>query len=440
MMAPPGDLLSRLLAGDLPIAVIGLGYVGLPLAVCLAKAFRVIGFDIDDQRLTGLRAGADVNGEIQSSALAASRITFSGDAAILGQAGFIVVAVPTPIDRNKRPDLTPLSAASITVGQHIRPGSVVVFESTVYPGLTEEICIPLIERASGLRGGRDFSYGYSPERINPGDREHTIDRITKVVSACDADTLRIVGGVYGAVIPAGVFRATSIKVAEAAKVIENTQRDLNIALVNELALICHRLGIDTAEVLEAASTKWNFLPFRPGLVGGHCIGVDPYYLTHKAIDAGHHPEVILAGRRINDSMGSFIVQECIRLMLLAKRLEKGATVLILGLSFKENCRDVRNSGAVDIIIGLRRFGLLPVVCDPVADTTSGNLSLEVGMATLETLPPCAAIIAAVPHEVFLQVPIDLYAAAAGPGAPFLDVRSAWNASAIADAGFTSWRL
>ena len=434
------DLLPRLLSRDLPIAIIGLGYVGLPLAVCLAKRFAVIGFDINTTRLARLTAGQDETGEVEPAALTASGITFTARGEDLKRAGFIIVAVPTPVDAAKRPDFTPLIGASRTVGRNLAKGAVVVFESTVYPGATEEICIPIIERESGLKAGVDFTYGYSPERINPGDKERTVDKIRKVVSGSDAVTLDVVAGVYGAAISAGVFRAASVKVAEAAKVIENTQRDLNIALVNELALIFHRLGIDTLDVLEAAGTKWNFLPFRPGLVGGHCIGVDPYYLTHKAAEVGYHPHVILAGREINDGMGVFVAQECIRLMLAAGRPVKDAPVLILGLTFKEDCPDVRNTRVVDIVAELKRFGAVPVVVDPVADAAHALHEYGITLAPLTPLPKAEAVIAAVAHRQFKALDLAAIAAVTGTGAPFLDLKGIFDRQQLAAAGFEVWRL
>jgi UDP-N-acetyl-D-glucosamine/UDP-N-acetyl-D-galactosamine dehydrogenase len=348
--------------------------------------------------------------------------------------------VPTPVDQAKRPDFAPLISASTLVGRNLRPGAVVVFESTVYPGATEEICLPLIARESGLAAGTGFFYGYSPERINPGDKERTVDKIRKVVSGGDAATLAVVAGVYGAAIPAGVFRAASVRVAEAAKVIENTQRDLNIALVNELALIFHRLDIDTLDVLEAAGTKWNFLPFRPGLVGGHCIGVDPYYLTHKAEEAGYHPHVILAGRHINDGMGFWIAQECVRLLIAAGRPVKGARVLVLGLTFKEDCPDVRNTRVVDIIAELTRFGAMPVVCDPVADPLHARHEYDIDLHPLAPLPRGEAIIAAVAHRAVRALTPAQLLAATGPGAPVLDVKGIFDRQAIAAAGLVGWRL
>jgi UDP-N-acetyl-D-galactosamine dehydrogenase len=435
-MTPLADFLDR----RVPIAVIGLGYVGLPLAVCLAKKFRVIGFDIDQAKIARLAAGLDHTGEVDDAALTASGIELTSDAARLRDAGFVIVAVPTPVDAVKRPDFTPLVGASTTVGRNLRPGAVVVFESTVYPGATEEVCIPLIERESGKRAGRDFTYGYSPERINPGDKERTVDKIRKVVSGSDATTLDLITGVYGAAIPAGVFRAASVRVAEAAKVIENTQRDLNIALVNELSLIFHRLGIDTLDVLEAAGTKWNFLPFRPGLVGGHCIGVDPYYLTHKAAEVGYHPEVILAGRRINDSVGIWVAQECVRLLIAAGRPVKDARVLVLGLTFKEDVPDVRNTRVVDILAELRRFGAEPVVCDPVADAAEAKHEYGIELMPFTPLPTADAVIVAVAHRQIRALTPMTLAGAVGRGAPCLDLKGVFGREALPAAGLVAWRL
>lgn len=432
--------LTDLLECRVPVAVIGLGYVGLPLAVCLAKRFRVIGFDIDQAKIARLVSGHDVTGEVDDAALAASGIDLTSDATRLREAGFVIVAVPTPIDAVKRPDLAPLIDASTTVGRNLRSGAVVVFESTVYPGATEEVCIPMIERESGKTAGRDFTYGYSPERINPGDKERTVDKILKVVSGSDAATLDLIAGVYGAVIPAGVFQATSVRVAEAAKVIENTQRDLNIALVNELSLIFHRLGIDTLEVLAAAGTKWNFLPFRPGLVGGHCIGVDPYYLTHKATEVGYNSEVILAGRRINDGMGIWVAQECIRLLIAAGRPVKGARVLVLGLAFKEDVPDVRNTRVIDVITELRRFGTQPVVCDPMADAGEAQREYGINLMSITPLPNADGIIIAVAHRQIRNLTPENLVAAAGMGAPCLDIKGVFDARALSAVGLTPWRL
>ncbi|MGB3635276.1 MAG: nucleotide sugar dehydrogenase, partial [Rubrobacteraceae bacterium] len=339
------------------VSVVGLGYVGLPVAVALGSAYETVGFDVDPGRIGELREGYDRTGEVTREEIKISGVLFTGRIDDLSEANFHVVAVPTPIDDANRPDLSPLLAASETVGKALRPGAVVVYESTVYPGATEEECVPVLEAVSGLRCGVDFTVGYSPERINPGDKEHSFTRITKVVSGQDAETLDAVAEVYGAVVEAGVHRAPSIKTAEAAKVIENIQRDLNIALMNELALLFDRLGIDTNEVLAAAATKWNFVRFKPGLVGGHCIGVDPYYLTHKAEKLGYHPQVILAGRRINDGMGKFVAQRTVKEMIKAGHDVSNCKVTVLGLAFKEDCPDLRNSRVIDIIRELEDYGL-----------------------------------------------------------------------------------
>jgi UDP-N-acetyl-D-galactosamine dehydrogenase len=438
-MHPTDTLLADLQARRTAIAVIGLGYVGLPLALCLAKHFRVVGFDLNQAKLAALAAGRDPVGESGDAAVAArladGSFTATSDATALRSCRFVIVAVPTPVDVAKRPDFTPLVGASTTVGRNLAPGAVIVYESTVYPGATEEICIPVLERESGKQAGVDFTYGYSPERINPGDREHTVEKIRKVVSGSDAATSAVVAAVYGTAITAGVYPAASVKVAEAAKVIENTQRDLNIALMNELALIFHRIGIDTNDVLAAAGTKWNFLPFKPGLVGGHCIGVDPYYLTHKAEELGYHPQVILAGRRINDGMGAYVAQECVRLLALQGSPIKGARVLVLGLTFKEDCPDVRNTKVVDIVAELKRFGCLPLVTDPVADAAEAKHEYGLDLIASESLPACDAIIAAVAHKQFKALTPAQFARAC-PNGPVLDVKGALDRNGIA----RLWRL
>jgi len=390
-------------SGASEVAVVGLGYVGLPLAVALGDHFKVIGFDISRPRIEDLRKGQDWTREVEPERLARARVEYTDDPAQLARAGIIVVAVPTPIDGNRKPDLRPVVGASSTVGSHMRRGCIVVYESTVYPGLTEEICVPLLEEKSGLVCGQDFTVGYSPERINPGDKVHTLESIVKVVAGQDQSTADLLARFYGAIVKAGVHRASSIKVAEAAKVIENTQRDLNIALMNELALIFDRMGIDTAEVLEAAGTKWNFLPFRPGLVGGHCIGVDPYYLTFKAESIGFHPQVILAGRRINDGMGKFIAEKTIKAMIDAGCLIKGARVGLLGLTFKENVPDLRNSRVEDIIRELSDFHVSVLVHDPLADPDEARHEYGVALLPLAELRDLDALILAVPHAEFAQL-------------------------------------
>ena len=382
------------------IAVIGLGYVGLPVAVGFARSgVPLIGFDIDSTRLAELRAGNDRTREIEPEHLKLPNLSFTSEQSDLREADFYIVTVPTPIDTTRRPDLSALLSASHTVGQVLRHGDIVVFESTVYPGATEEDCVPELEKASGLVAGRDFTTGYSPERINPGDKEHRFETIRKVVAGQDQRTLDIVAEVYGSVVTAGIHKAPSIKVAEAAKVIENTQRDLNIAFMNELSAICHRLDIDTADVLEAARTKWNFLPFSPGLVGGHCIGVDPYYLTHRAERAGYHPEIILSGRRLNDNVGQQVGRECLRRLL--KSGQRPERVTVLGLTFKENVPDIRNSKVIDIVHELQSFGVVVQVHDPLAIAEHAKHEYGVTLAPVEELTPGDAVVLAVPHDSYL---------------------------------------
>jgi len=383
------------------IAVIGLGYVGLPVAVAFGRAGApVIGFDIDPDRVRELKAGRDRTREVAPADLSYPTVTFTSDPAALKAADFFIVTVPTPIDDTRRPDLAALRRASETVGKAMRKGAIVVYESTVYPGATEEDCVPVLEQVSGLEAGRDFTVGYSPERINPGDAEHRFETIKKVVAGQDAPTLEVIAAVYGSVVKAGIHKAPSIKVAEAAKVIENTQRDLNIALMNELSAICHLIGIDTADVLAAAQTKWNFLPFTPGLVGGHCIGVDPYYLTHRAEKAGYHPEVILAGRRINDGVGQRVARECLYRMM--RNGSAGRLVTILGLTFKENVPDVRNSKVVDIVSELRSFGATVQVHDPLADASEVRHEYGIELMERDAMAPADAVVLAVPHQAYLS--------------------------------------
>ncbi|MGA7807806.1 nucleotide sugar dehydrogenase [Bradyrhizobium sp.] len=383
------------------IAVIGLGYVGLPVATAFARAgAAVVAFDIDPTRIRELREGKDRTREVESSDLGFPSLSLTNDAAALRDANFFIVTVPTPIDAARRPDLSAMHEASRLVGAALGRGDIVVYESTVYPGAVEEECLPILEKVSGLRGGSEFHIGYSPERINPGDRQHRFETITKVVSAQDASTLDIIAVVYGSVVTAGIHRAPSIKVAEAAKVIENTQRDLNIAFMNELSLIFQALDIDTGDVLAAARTKWNFMPFQPGLVGGHCIGVDPYYLTYRAERAGYHPEVILAGRRINDGMGQRVARECVRGLL--RRKTQGGVVTVLGLTFKEDVPDMRNSRVIDIIRELQSFGLAVQVHDPMADAADASREYGLTLLELDALEPADAVILAVAHEVYVD--------------------------------------
>jgi UDP-N-acetyl-D-galactosamine dehydrogenase len=423
------------------IAVVGLGYVGLPLAVEFGKRYRTIGFDLSKAKVAAYREFNDPTGEVSSADLRAAKgLEVTSDPARLSEADFIVVAVPTPVDDAHQPDFTPLLGASEAVGRNLKRGATVVFESTVYPGATEEICVPVIERHAKMQWKRDFFVGYSPERINPGDKEHTLTRITKVVSGDTPETLERVAAVYGSVVTAGVFKASSIKVAEAAKVIENTQRDLNIALMNELALIFHKIGIDTLEVLEAAGTKWNFLPFRPGLVGGHCIGVDPYYLTHKADKLGYHPQVILAGRRINDGMGKYIAEQTVKHMIRAGFPVKGGRVNVLGLTFKENCPDLRNSRVIDVIRELDSYGVAVHVHDPVADPAEALHEYGVKLTPWAELPRAHAVVAAVAHAEFKRRPLDDFYAGLEPGGLYVDVKAQADAAALRARGFEVWRL
>ena len=384
------------------IAVVGLGYVGLPLAVAFGKKAPVIGFDVNRGRIEELRRRQDRTREVSAADLAEAQVEYTTDPTALQRADFIIVTVPTPVDDAKQPDLSCLVSASELVGPQLRPGAIVVFESTVYPGVTEDVCVPALEHASGLVCGRDFKVGYSPERINPGDREHTLARVIKVVSGMDAETLEIVAQVYGLVASRGVFKAASIKTAEAAKVIENTQRDLNIALMNELAMIFHRMGLDTSQVLEAAATKWNFLSFKPGLVGGHCIGVDPYYLTQKAERLGYHPQVILAGRRINDSMGKFVAEQTVKLLVNQEISVRQARVAVLGITFKEDVPDIRNSKVVDIIRELSEYGLTCLVHDPLASAEETQHEYGLALCPESAIGGCDAVILAVPHKAFLE--------------------------------------
>jgi len=423
------------------IAVVGLGYVGLPLAVEFGKYWDTIGFDLSLAKVESYRGFVDPTGEVASEDLrAAGRLTVTTDPAALAQADYIVVAVPTPVDDAHQPDFGPLARASESVGSHMKRGAIVIYESTVYPGATEEVCVPILEKASGMRWRRDFHVGYSPERINPGDREHTLTRIVKVVSADDAPTLDKVAALYESIVKAGVYRASSIKVAEAAKVIENTQRDLNIALMNELAILFDRIGIDTLEVLRAAGTKWNFLPFRPGLVGGHCIGVDPYYLTHKADKLGYHPQVILAGRRINDGMGKFVAEQTVKHMIRNGSPVKGARVNVLGLTFKENCPDIRNTRVIDVIQELKSYGIDVHVHDPVADGVDARREYGLDLVPWDALPRADAIVAAVAHRQFLERPLDHYFEKVAEKGCFIDVKGQFDMAAMQRAGLTVWRL
>ena len=423
------------------IAVIGLGYVGLPLAVEFGKKFTTLGFDLSAEKVAAYGRFVDPTGEVSGEDLkAAKHLRCSTDPKIISEADFIIVAVPTPVDEAHQPDFTPLVKSSESVGKHIKRGAIVVYESTVYPGATEEVCIPIIEKQSGLKWKKDFFVGYSPERINPGDKERTVTKIMKVVSGDTPETLAKVSEIYGSVITAGVYPASSIKVAEAAKVIENTQRDLNIALMNELSVIFHRIGIDTLEVLKAAGTKWNFLPFRPGLVGGHCIGVDPYYLTHKAEMMGYTPQVILAGRRINDGMGKFVAEQTIKQMISNDIQVKGANVIVLGMTFKENCPDLRNSKVIDVVRELKSFGVNVFIHDPIADAGECEHEYGVTLTKWTDLPKAGAIVAAVSHKEYAAMGVPRITERLNKGGVFTDVKSFYEPKQIEEAGATLWRL
>ncbi len=423
------------------LAVIGLGYVGLPLVVEFGKHMRTIGFDIATHKVQACQRGTDPSRELTDAEVrAATQAVYTDDPKMLAEADFIIVAVPTPVDEAHIPDFRPLIGSSTSVGRHMKKGVIVVYESTVYPGATEEVCIPVLERESGMKWKEDFFVGYSPERINPGDKEHTLTKILKIVSGDTPATLDKVAQVYEKIIVPGVHRASSIKAAEAAKVIENTQRDLNIALMNELAIIFDKLGIDTTEVLEAAGTKWNFLKFKPGLVGGHCIGVDPYYLTHKADKLGYHPQVILAGRRINDGMGKFIAEQTIKHMIASGSYIKGAKVNVLGLTFKEDCGDLRNSKVIDIIKELQSYGVDVHVTDPAADPEEAMHEYGVKLEAFDDLPRADALVAAVAHREYKSLSIDDLGKKMIKGGAFIDVKAAFAPAAITEAGYRLWRL
>ena len=423
------------------VAVIGLGYVGLPLAVEFGKKMPTIGVDMSAAKVAAYREFVDPTGEVSSEDLrAATQLTVTTDGAALAEADYIIVAVPTPVDDAHQPDFSPLVGASETCGKYMKRGAIVVFESTVYPGATEEVCIPVIEKFSGLKWLQDFNVGYSPERINPGDKERTVTKILKVVSGDTPDTLKKVSDLYKAVITAGVYEASSIKVAEAAKVIENTQRDLNIAFVNELAIIFGKIGIDTEEVLKAAGTKWNFLPFRPGLVGGHCIGVDPYYLTHKADMLGYHPQVILAGRRINDGMGKYVAEQTVKKLIQSGASVKGAKALVLGLTFKENCPDLRNSRVIDVIRELQSYGVEVIVHDPVAESKEVEHEYGVSLTDWDDIPKVEAIVAAVSHKEFAARPLSDYVGKLKAGGVLADIKYQFDTAALEAQGVSVWRL
>jgi UDP-N-acetyl-D-galactosamine dehydrogenase len=432
---------DALLAKQEKIAVVGLGYVGLPLAVHLSRHFDVVGYDFKASRIAELASGKDRTLEVSDEEMAAATVTYTDDPTALNECRLIIVAVPTPIDEYRIPDLSPLCSASESTGRHLAKGSCVVFESTVYPGATEEVCVPILERESGLVFGRDFTVGYSPERINPGDKVHTVDKIMKIVSGSDAPTAQLLEKVYGRVVKAGIHVAPTLKVAEAAKVIENTQRDLNIALMNELSMIFDIMDIDTAAVLEAAGTKWNFLPFKPGLVGGHCIGVDPYYLTFKAESIGYHPEMILAGRRINDGMGKYVAERVVKLMIQEGKQINLTRVGMLGITFKEDVPDLRNTRVVDIIRELAEYGIDVLVHDPLADREEAKAYYGVDLKTLDDLKGVDALVVAVSHQPYRDMGLARLAGLCGAGrAVIVDVKSAFDPGEAERNGIRYWRL
>lgn len=436
------DLLERLKNKQEKLAVIGLGYVGLPIAVAFAKTVDVIGFDISENKINLLKSGIDPTKEVGDNAVSETTVAFTADERGLREAKFHIVAVPTPVKADNTPDLNPVESACEVLGRNLAEGSIVVFESTVYPGVTEEICVPILERQSRMKCGVGFKVGYSPERINPGDKEHRLETIVKVVSGMDGESLNIIAGVYGLVVAAGVHKAESIKVAEAAKVIENSQRDINIAFMNELSIIFNKMGIDTKSVLEAAGTKWNFLKFTPGLVGGHCIGVDPYYLTYKAEQIGYHSEIILSGRRINDNMGKFVAENIIKLLIKADVVIQSAKVAVLGFTFKENCPDSRNTKVIDIIKELSEYGITPLVADPIADTSEAKREYGVEFTPLESIKDMDAVVLAVAHNEFMANESDirkLYRENCRKKV-LIDIKGMFDRKEFERLGYLYWRL
>ena len=434
---------SGLITGEEKLALVGLGYVGMPIAVEFAKHIKVIGFDINEKRVNEYRNGIDATNEV-GEAIKNTTVDFTADPTRLKEAKFIVVAVPTPVNDDNTPDLKPVEGASRTVGQNLTPGTIVVFESTVYPGVTEDICVPIIEKESGLKCGVDWKIGYSPERINPGDRVHTLTNIRKVVSGMDAESAEEIKKVYDIVIKAGTFPVSNIKTAEAVKVVENSQRDINIAFMNEIAIICDKLGIDTIEVLDGMNTKWNALGFKPGLVGGHCIGVDPYYLTSAAEKLGYHSQIVLNGRKVNDSMGAFVADAAIKQMIEAGLAPKKATVVILGITFKENCPDTRNSKVVDIIDHLKEYDINTVVADPCADPVVAKHEYGVDLVALEELPKADCVIVAVGHNEFRSMSMmqvkELFKECPDEEKVLVDVKSLYRMDELEASGMRFWRL
>jgi len=435
------QLYEKLINKEEKLSLVGLGYVGMPIAVAFAKKLDVIGFDLNSQKIDLYKKGIDPTHEVGDEIIRKTTVKFTDDESELRKAKFHIVAVPTPVNNDHTPDLKPVEGACTILGRNLTKGSIVVFESTVYPGVTEEVCVPILERESGLKCGDDFKIGYSPERINPGDKIHRLETITKIVSGMNEETLDCVAKVYELVVDAGVYRAESIKVAEAAKVIENSQRDINIAFMNELSIIFNKMGIDTKAVLEAAGTKWNFLKFYPGLVGGHCIGVDPYYLTYKAEMLGYHSQVILAGRRINDDMGKYVAENCVKKLIAADKAVKGAKVAILGFTFKENCPDTRNTKIIDIVKELREYGIIPVITDPQADIDEAMRLYGMNLVSFNKIREMDAVILAVAHREFTNLSIKTIGELFGEGEKvLLDIKGILNRKDYENAGFLYWRL
>lgn len=435
------QLLKKLISKKESLSVIGLGYVGMPIAVAFAEKFNVIGFDLNSEKIKRYQSGTDPTKEVGDEAIQNTTVEFTENEKELQKARFHIVAVPTPVNRDHTPDLRPVESASEILGRNLCEGSVVVYESTVYPGVTEDVCIPILERESGLRCGKDFKVGYSPERINPGDKEHRLENITKIVAGMDLETLDAVAGVYETVIKAGVHRAESIKVAEAAKVIENSQRDINIAFMNELSIIFNKMGIDTKSVLDAAGTKWNFLKFSPGLVGGHCIGVDPYYLTYKAEMLGYHSQIILSGRRINDDMGKYVAEICVKHLIEADKPVKQAKVAIFGFTFKENCPDTRNTRVIDIVQELKEYGIYPMIFDPVADRQEVKVLYGIDFAGKQEVKDVDAVIFAVSHNEFKDITVRQMDELFGRGRKILlDLKGMFNRKEFENSEYMYWRL
>lgn len=436
------NLYEKIIAKEEKVALVGLGYVGMPIAIEFAKrGVEVIGFDLNAAKIDLYKQGIDPTNEVGDDVIKTSTVEFTADETKLKEAKFHIVAVPTPVNDDHTPDLTPVEGASTILGRNLTKGSIVVFESTVYPGVTEDVCIPILEKESGLKCGVDFKIGYSPERINPGDKVHRLNTITKIVSGMDEETLDVVEKVYEIVVDAGVHRAESIKVAEAAKVIENSQRDINIAFMNELSIIFNKMGIDTQAVLKAAGTKWNFLNFYPGLVGGHCIGVDPYYLTYKAEMLGYHSQIILSGRRINDDMGKYIAESCVKNLIAAGKAVKDAKIGVLGFTFKENCPDTRNTKIIDIVNELKEYGIDPIIADPTADAAEAERLYGIKFVDVDTFKGMDAVILAVAHEEFKDLTVDQIGSMFGEGKKvLLDIKGLLNRKEYEAAGYSYWRL